>query len=177
MTIKAVVREQIRQRANFACEFCGISEIDAGGELTIDHFQPKSKDGDDSLDNLIYCCVCCNQFKHDHWSTNPQVPQLWNPRRGPATEHFFERIDGMLQPLTEVGAFTLSCLRLNRRPLVAHRLLKRQEDEKSRLLTYYRERLRVREQLLAHQAEVINDQQKRFEEQWRILQFFRGTKE
>jgi hypothetical protein len=43
MMIKAVVREQVRQRANFACEFCGISEIDAGGELTIDHFQPNSR--------------------------------------------------------------------------------------------------------------------------------------
>jgi hypothetical protein len=32
MTIKATAREQVRQRANFACEFCGISETDAGGQ-------------------------------------------------------------------------------------------------------------------------------------------------
>jgi outer membrane lipoprotein-sorting protein len=44
----------VRRRANFACEFCGVSETDAGGQLTVDHFQPRHKGGDDSLENLIY---------------------------------------------------------------------------------------------------------------------------
>jgi hypothetical protein len=39
MTITVDIREQVRQRANFACEFCGVSEINTGGQLTIDHFQ------------------------------------------------------------------------------------------------------------------------------------------
>ncbi len=34
------MRELVRQRAHFACEFCGVTETDVGGELTIDHFQP-----------------------------------------------------------------------------------------------------------------------------------------
>jgi hypothetical protein len=112
MMIKAGIREQVCQRANFACEFCGVGEINAGGEFTIDHFQPKSKGGDDGLDNLVYCCACCNQFKHDYWPAHPQEPQLWNPRREPLAEHFFELVDGILQPITAAGAFTLSFLRL-----------------------------------------------------------------
>ena len=32
------IRVEVRQRAEFRCELCGISETDSGGELTIDHF-------------------------------------------------------------------------------------------------------------------------------------------
>ncbi len=41
----ADIRLTIRQQANFACEFCGVTETDTGGELTIDHFQPRAKGG------------------------------------------------------------------------------------------------------------------------------------
>lgn len=66
MTIAASIREDVRRRANHACEFCGITETDGGGLLTIDHYQPKVRGGDDSLDNLLYCCVRRNQYKHDY---------------------------------------------------------------------------------------------------------------
>jgi hypothetical protein len=45
MTITSEIRDQVRQRAHFACEFCGVTETDAGGELTVDHFQPTAKGG------------------------------------------------------------------------------------------------------------------------------------
>jgi len=80
MTIKAAIRKQVRERAGFACEFCGISETDTGGQLTVDHFRPKAKGGDDSLDNLLYCCARCNQYKLDYWPSRPDDPPLWNPR-------------------------------------------------------------------------------------------------
>jgi hypothetical protein len=39
MSLTASTREQVRQRAHCACEFCGVTEIDAGGMLTINtHF-------------------------------------------------------------------------------------------------------------------------------------------
>jgi hypothetical protein len=38
MSLAASIREQVRQHARCACEFCGITEIDTGGMLTIDHF-------------------------------------------------------------------------------------------------------------------------------------------
>ena len=37
MTIAAGIWEQVRQRANFACEFCGTSETDSGGPLSFSH--------------------------------------------------------------------------------------------------------------------------------------------
>jgi len=35
MTITNEVRAQVQQRANYACEFCGVTETDTGGELTV----------------------------------------------------------------------------------------------------------------------------------------------
>jgi 5-methylcytosine-specific restriction endonuclease McrA len=66
MSLTASIREQVRQRAQCACEFCGVTEIDVGGMLTIDHFQPRTKAGSDALDNLIYACIACNQYKQDY---------------------------------------------------------------------------------------------------------------
>jgi 5-methylcytosine-specific restriction endonuclease McrA len=54
--ISQSVRQKIRESADFACEYCGISETDSGGELTVDHFQPISKNGGDEQENLVYCC-------------------------------------------------------------------------------------------------------------------------
>jgi len=176
MTVKATVREEVRQRGNFACEFCGVSESDAGGQLTIDHFQPKGKGGDDSIDNLLYCCARCNQYKLDYWPAHPDDPSLWNPRREPASQHFLELDDGTLHPLTAMGVFTLRRLRLNRAPLVAHRLRKRQETEKTRLLTRYRDLVGVIEQLLIQQSVLMEEQHRLLEEQRELLQLLLGSR-
>jgi 5-methylcytosine-specific restriction endonuclease McrA len=66
MSLSASLREQVRRRAGCACEFCSISEIDVGGLLTVDHFHPQSRGGSDALENLIYACVNCNQYKQDY---------------------------------------------------------------------------------------------------------------
>lgn len=79
MSIAPELRLAVRQRANFACEFCGVTETDTGGALTIDHFQPQTKSGTDDPDNLLYCCPRCNQYKADYWPTGPDDPSLWNP--------------------------------------------------------------------------------------------------
>jgi 5-methylcytosine-specific restriction endonuclease McrA len=47
MSIIAEVRLVVRQRAGFVCEYCGVSETDSGGELTIDHIRPQAKAGSD----------------------------------------------------------------------------------------------------------------------------------
>jgi hypothetical protein len=36
MSLAASIREQVRQRAQYTCEFCGTTEINTGGMLTID---------------------------------------------------------------------------------------------------------------------------------------------
>jgi hypothetical protein len=46
----------VRERYRRCCGYCQVSEIETGGELTIDHFQPVTAGGDDSDDNLVYAC-------------------------------------------------------------------------------------------------------------------------
>ena len=70
MTVPAAMWEQVRQRAGFGCEFCGVTDTDTGGQLTVDHFQPKGKKGSDNLENLIYACVRCNLYKADYFPEN-----------------------------------------------------------------------------------------------------------
>jgi len=176
MTIDASVREQIRQRANFACEFCGVSETDVGGQLTIDHFQPTSKGGGDNSDNLIYSCPRCNQYKLDYWPSAPGDLPLWSPRLELVAKHLLELDDGKMHPLTATGAHTIHRLRLNRPPLVAHRRRKRQEAEQLRLLTRYQELVRLIEPLLFEQAVLLEEQRNLLQEQRELLQLLLRTK-
>ena len=53
MTITGDMRQQVRQRTGYACEFCGVTEDNAASELTIDHYYPQAKGGSDDFDNLI----------------------------------------------------------------------------------------------------------------------------
>jgi hypothetical protein len=174
MSINPMAREQVRQRAQLACEFCGITEADVGSQLTIDHFHPRVKGGDDSLDNLIYCCAACNQYKHDYWPSCPDAPSLWNPRNEPAEQHLLELDDGMLHSLSATGAFTLTRLRLNRPLLVAYRVRRRQIREEARLLTRYRDLSRLIEQLLVQQSALIEEQRDLLEEQRSLLRLLLG---
>jgi len=175
MTISSDVRRDVRLRANFSCEFCSISEIDVGGELTVDHFQPLSKGGDDGTDNLIYCCPRCNQYKLDYCPASPEEPPLWNPRTEPPAAHFIELEDGTLHPLTGVGAFSIHRLRLNRPPLVAHRLRRIQSNEAERLLTRYHNLIETIDQLLDHQTQLLEEQRRLLDEQRLLLQLLLGS--
>lgn len=174
MSIPPGTREQVRQRAGFACEFCGITETDAGAQLTVDHFQPLAKGGSDDLGNLIYCCVRCNQYKHDYWPSGPGEPQLWNPRREPASCHFMELDNGQLQPLTGVGAFTIRRVRLNRPPLSAWRRRRRQQAEEVRLLERYRDLVQLLAQMHREKAALLEEQQQLLSEQRALLRLLLG---
>ena len=171
MNSNNAIREKVRRRDNFMCEFCRISETDSGGELTIDHFKPRSKGGDDSHDNLIYCCIRCNQYKLDYWPANDAGLMLWNPRRENFESHFLELDDGKIYPLTVTGSFTLRRLRLNRHPLVANRLRKRQEAENIRLLKQYQNLAKLLEKMLLQQTEQMVQERRLMEKKYKLLQF------
>ncbi len=175
MTVSIGVREQVRRYANFACEFCGVTETDTGGELTIDHYQPKSKGGADSFDNLLYCCARCNQYKMDYWPVHPDNVSLWNPRQERSSQHFLELDDGTLHPLTAIGVFTLQRLRLNRPPLVAYRLRKHQRERELHLLARYRELVELLGHLQKQTATLLMEQQELLEEQRSLLQLLLRT--
>jgi hypothetical protein len=170
MNVPEAVRLQVRQRANFSCEFCGGTETDVGGELTIDHFRPQAKGGASDLENLLYCCQRCNQYKADYWPTHPDDPQLWNPRQESRETHLLLLADGTLYAITPTGTFTLKRLRLNRSPLVAHRLRKHHHSEEQRLLERYRDLVAALEQLQTQHAALLEEQRTLLEEQRTLLQ-------
>ncbi len=133
--------ETVRQRYQRACGYCGVTEITAGGTLTVDHYQPRIAGGGNEEDNLIYACPKCNQYKHDFWPDADDLAyerRILHPLLDELATHLTENEqNGFLESLTETGRFHIALLRLNRPQLVEHRLLRRIQrtiDEKQRLL-------------------------------------------
>ena len=58
-----VSRRGVLRRDAHRCAYCGASAS------TIDHVQPRSRGGKDSWENLVACCLKCNNLKGDK---NPQ---------------------------------------------------------------------------------------------------------
>ena len=172
MSLSRKTRQSVRLRANFACEFCSVSELDTGGELTIDHFQPTKKGGSDSLENLIYCCPRCNQYKQDYFPQSREAISLWNPRREPFSIHFFDDNDGKFQPFTDIGKFTLAHLRLNRPQLVEFRLRKKQAEAESNLLRQIQEHSELLEKLKEVLTRRLDEQTELLKEQRELLKIF-----
>lgn len=169
MTIAKDVWEQVRQRARFACEYCGVTETDSAGPLSVDHIQPRSHGGTDEFSNLVYCCFRCNLYKADYWPSRPGDPMLWNPRLESAMVHFVSLIDGTRYPSTTTGAFTLNRLKLNRPALVAYRRRIQATATEARLLLRYQEVLVLLDRLHRQQAELLKENHALLEEQRTIL--------
>lgn len=117
--------QTVRQRYNFCCGYCGVSETDAGGDLTVDHFHPASAGGSDQIDNLVYACVRCNQYKGvllPEATDMAQERRLLHPLRDTMRAHIREdEPTSRLAALTPTGAFHITSLRLNRPALIANR--------------------------------------------------------
>jgi hypothetical protein len=57
------IRLKVLQRDAYTCAYCG----DVANE--VDHVYPKSKGGEDTLDNLVAACRRCNILKKDKTDT------------------------------------------------------------------------------------------------------------
>ncbi len=115
----------VRKRYAFRCGYCGVSETDAGGELTVDHFHPVTAGGDDSDANLVYACVRCNQYKGallPEATVFAHERRLLHPLRDDLAAHIREDASsGTLEARTPTGRFHITALRLNRPALIIHR--------------------------------------------------------
>lgn len=169
MSISESIRKSVRRRAGFTCEYCGVSEQNAGGELTIDHYRPQSQGGNDELDNLIYCCVRCNLYKGDFWIETPDAPRLWNPRLEPLANHFWQAENGRLFALTETGELTLNVLRLNRSQLIDYRRQRHLQAEEHRLLEASDTAIGILLRLNQEQRNLLHAQKLLLDEQQRLL--------
>jgi 5-methylcytosine-specific restriction endonuclease McrA len=71
-----VSRRGVLRRDGQRCGYCG------GAATTIDHVQPRSRGGKDTWENLVACCLRCNNVKGDRtpaemgWSlrVSPRMP-------------------------------------------------------------------------------------------------------
>lgn len=171
MSISPAVRSKVRERANFSCEYCGISETDAGGELTLDHFHPLSSNGSDDEDNLVYACYRCNIYKGEYWSDKPDQIRVFDPRTDDRDEHFWLSESGNLFALTESGEITIKLLRLNRSPLVAKRRQKYRQLEEQQVLWQTQKAVETLIRLSQQQRTLLKEQHELLDEQRRLLEF------
>jgi 5-methylcytosine-specific restriction endonuclease McrA len=69
-----VTRRGVLRRDKHRCMYCGKSAS------TIDHVQPKSRGGSDSWENLVACCLRCNNMKSDRTPAEMGWKLLSKPR-------------------------------------------------------------------------------------------------
>jgi hypothetical protein len=147
--------EEVRQRYHRRCGYCGVSETEAGGELTVDHFRPVSAGGDDREENLVYACFRCNLYKGDFYPDAVDIQhgrRILHPLLDPVSLHVrANEQTGHLEALTPAGSFYIFLLRLNRPQLVERHLAQRLRQllsEAFQLLQNENSDLRVRVLLL-----------------------------
>ena len=127
-SISETVRQQVFDRANHRCEYCGTSRRLIGMPLVIDHIIPQARGGSDSQDNLAAACYRCNEFKGAKTDsidpTSGLLVPLFNPRIQIWKEHFAWANGGThIIGLTPIGRSTVVALRVNNEYVVESRAL------------------------------------------------------
>lgn len=74
-----VTRRGVLRRDAHRCGYCGTAAT------TIDHILPRSRGGADSWENLVSCCLGCNNIKGDRTPQEMGWALRWSPQapRGP----------------------------------------------------------------------------------------------
>lgn len=124
--IPTEIRRMVRERANYCCEYCLISEAFTFASHEIDHIIARKHGGETTAENLALSCTICNQHKgSDLASIDPETDKLvplYNPRKQEWQEHF--RIeDNQIIPLTAEGRVTVRLLQFNRQERIEERKL------------------------------------------------------
>ncbi|WP_107671317.1 HNH endonuclease [Cyanothece sp. BG0011] len=113
------IKEQIRQKANYLCEYCHTSEKWQYVKFTIDHIIPLNQGGGNNRENLALACFHCNRKKSNKIAvidseTNKEI-SLFNPRKDNWKEHFIWSKDKLyIIGLTPKGKATVNTLDFNR---------------------------------------------------------------
>jgi 5-methylcytosine-specific restriction endonuclease McrA len=75
---RALSRKNILLRDRYTCQYC--LKTLPSGELTLDHVQPRSRAGDSSWENLVACCITCNNRKGNRTPDEAGMKLLRPPR-------------------------------------------------------------------------------------------------
>jgi HNH endonuclease len=118
MTIGDAIRQLVRKKANYLCEYCHSSEEASAAQFAIDHILPRSLSGGDEPDNLALACQRCNGYRYNFTTgvdlTTQNIVVLFNPREQKWAEHFIWSGDGLrILGKTAVGRATCNRLDLN----------------------------------------------------------------
>lgn len=121
--ISEEVRQFVAERAGRCCEYCRIPKRYCPDPFSIDHINPRAVGGADDQANLAYCCLGCNNAKHDAVSaidpTLGKPVELFHPRRDGWTDHFIWSPDFLrMIGKTPKGRATIDRLQLNREGLI-----------------------------------------------------------
>jgi hypothetical protein len=112
------IRQLIRERAKYLCEYCHSPEEASAALFEIDHIIPQSLGGFDALENLALACQRCNGYRYNFTKgidpeTKEEVP-LFNPRWQQGSEHFIWTKNGLIIiGITSIGRATCNRLDFN----------------------------------------------------------------
>jgi 5-methylcytosine-specific restriction endonuclease McrA len=116
-------RQTLRKDFFYSCAYCAITEFEAQSiRMTIDHYEPRNarRDLENEYNNLMYACGVCNERKGDRYPS-PEVREkghrFFRPDADVRADHF-ELEELQLKSKSEVGAFTVNMLDLNREALL-----------------------------------------------------------
>jgi hypothetical protein len=118
MTINDILRQAVRKKAKYLCEYCHSPEKISISRFTIDHIKPRSLGGSDDLDNLALACSRCNQRRYTFTVgtdvKTQSITSLFNPRQQEWKDHFIWTKDGTkIIGITAIGRATCQRLDLN----------------------------------------------------------------
>ncbi len=118
MPIPKFLYAQMRQRAQFRCEYCHYPELLSSAPLSIDHLQPQSLGGTDRLENLALACRRCNERRYNFTTgIDPETgteTSLFNPRQQRWSDHLIWSANGTrILGITPTGRATCNRLDLN----------------------------------------------------------------
>jgi hypothetical protein len=116
--IDDAIKEIVRKRANYLCEYCHSPERISTTRFTVDHLIPKSIGGSDELNNLALACRRCNERRYNfvagYDSETKAIVPLFNPRQQIWSEHFLWSADGRtIIGVTPTGRATCKRLDMN----------------------------------------------------------------
>lgn len=124
--MKDSLKQAVRERAKFCCEYCLAQTEFSADNFSIEHILPRAKGGTSTLQNLAFSCQLCNNHKftatHAFDPLTASMSPLYHPRTDIWTKHFkwdddFTEIIG----LTPTGRATVLRLNLNRKGLINYR--------------------------------------------------------
>ncbi len=118
MSIPDAIRQIVRKRAKFVCEYCHSPERLSASRFTLDHLIPVSLAGSDAVDNLALACRRCNERRYNFVEAiDPQTQEfvpIFNPRKQYWSEHFVWTNNATeIKGITAVGRATCDRFDLN----------------------------------------------------------------